>query len=122
MYDMIIKVQEKKNIIEKIDGESIKGELKHYIPHYIVITPNKTTTTLRIVYHAYPKAKKSNASLNECLYRGTVILEHFGTLLLRFRTHKTTLVIYIEKAFLQVGRKEIPLGQRYIETSQSTKY
>ena len=106
MYDGIIKDQLKKDVIEKVDENSIEGDLKHYVPHHRVITPNNTTTKLRIVYDASAKAKKNNISLNECLYRGPVILEDLCALLLRFRTHKIVVVADIEKAFHQVGLKE----------------
>ena len=49
------------------------------------------------------KPKKESKSLNECLYRGPVILEDLCGLLLRFRTYKVALTADIEKAFLQVG-------------------
>ena len=55
------------------------------------------------MYDASPKTKKGNLSLNECLYRGTVILEDLRAHLMRFRSHKVILVADIEKAFLQVG-------------------
>ena len=40
-------------------------------------------------------------SLNECLYRGPVLLNDMCSVLLRF--HKIGLVSDIEKAFLQIG-------------------
>ena len=41
--------------------------------------------------------------MNECLYRGPVLLENICGLLLRFRIHPIDLISDIEKAFLQVG-------------------
>ena len=105
IYDGIIKDQLKKDVIKRVDENSIEGDLKHYIPNHGVITPNNTTTKLRIVYDASAKAKKNNISLNECLYRGPVILEDLCALLLRFRTHKIAVVADIEKAFHQAGLK-----------------
>ena len=80
-----------------------KDVKKHYIPHHAVVTPDRKTTKVRIVYDASAKAKKGCKSLNECLYRGPVILEDLCGLLLRFRTHKVALTADIEKAFLQFG-------------------
>ena len=58
-----------------------------------------------MVYDATTKTK-SNVSLNECLYCGSVILEDLVALLMRFWSHKVVLVDDIEKAFLQVGLQE----------------
>ena len=77
--------------------------LKHYNLHHEVLTPEKTTTKLRIVFDASPKTRKKNQSLNKSLHRGPVILEDLCGLLLRFRLHKVALVADVEKAFLQVG-------------------
>ena len=83
-YDNIIKDQREKGIIERVDEKSKEIERKHYIPHHAVFTPVKDTTKVCIVYNASAKTKKTNLSLNECLYRGPVILEDLCGLLLRF--------------------------------------
>ena len=74
-YDSIIQEQIDRGIVEKIDHQTTEGELKHYIPHHAVITPQKSTTKLRIVYDGSAKTKRGNKSLNECLLRGPVILD-----------------------------------------------
>ena len=105
-YDAVIQEQLKRRIIEKVDHRTTEGKLKHYIP--LIITPQKTTTKIRIVYDdGSAKTKRENKSLNECLLRGPVILEDLCGLLLRFRTHKIGLASDIEKAFLQVGLQEM---------------
>ena len=65
------------SVIEKVTSTSTEGLIKHYIPHHPVITPAKDTTKVRIVYDASAKTKKENKSLNECLYRGPVIIDQF---------------------------------------------
>ena len=77
--------------------------IKHYLPHHAVINPHKPTTKLRVVYDASSKAKKGNKSLNDCLYRGPVMLKDLCGLLMRFRLHQIAVVADIEKAFLQIG-------------------
>ena len=56
-----------------------------------------------IIEEVNDRTEKGCKSLNECLYRGPVILEDLCGLLLRFRTYKVALTADIEKAFLQVG-------------------
>ena len=101
-YDTIIQDQLEKGIIEKVNRFKVDG-MKHYIPHHVVITPQKATTKLRIVYDASARSKFGNKSLNECLYRGPVLLQNLCGILLRFRLYKIGIVSDIEKAFLQVG-------------------
>ncbi|XP_053390171.1 uncharacterized protein LOC123560839 [Mercenaria mercenaria] len=104
-YNTVIQEQLSKGVIEKVDNNTKNGTI-HYIPHHAVITPQKTTTKLRVVYDASAKVRKENKSLNECLYRGPVILSDLCGLLMRFRLHKVAVVSDIEKAFLQIGLQE----------------
>ena len=66
-YDAVIQEQLKHGIIEKVDHRTTEGELKHYILYHAIITPQKTTTKIRIVYDCSAKPKRENKSLNECL-------------------------------------------------------
>ena len=84
-YDKIIQDQLSKGMIEKVTSNSEEGPIKHYIPHHPVITPSKHTTKMRIVYDASAKTRKSAQSLNDCQYRGPVMLPNLHGLLLRFR-------------------------------------
>ncbi|MCP3662859.1 MAG: DUF1759 domain-containing protein [Gammaproteobacteria bacterium] len=104
-YNNIIMEQLDRGIIEKIERspEEERGRLVHYIPHHGVLTPLKETTKLRIVFDASAKTRKSNLSLNECLYRGDVMLPDLIGLIMRFRLKKLGIIADIEKAFLMVG-------------------
>ena len=98
-YDSIIQDQLDKGIIEKVEN-TYTDNIKHYLPHHAVINPHKPTTKLRVVYDASSKAKKEYNSLNECLYRGPVMLKDLCGLLMRFRLHQIAMVADIEKAIL----------------------
>ena len=104
-YDDIIIDQLNKGIIEKVGSEP-NSLIKHYIPHHAVVNPAKATTKVRVVYDASAKCKPENKSLNECLYRGPILLQDLTGILLRFRLNKIALVADIEKAFLQIGLQD----------------
>ncbi|CAG2195808.1 unnamed protein product [Mytilus edulis] len=97
--------QIQKGIVEEVN-EFRTGGRKHYISHHAVITPQKSTTKVRIVYDASAKTNKEMPSLNECLYQGPVLLNNLCGIFMRFRLHKIAMVADIEKAFLQVGLQE----------------
>jgi hypothetical protein len=93
-YDAIFQEQLALGIIEP--AKHTKG-FEHFLPHHPVITPKK----VRIVYDGSAHAKGSN-SLNQCLYRGPVLLPELIGLLMRFRSAKYPILTDVEKAFLQV--------------------
>lgn len=102
-YDAVIQDQLQKGIIEVVPDEDSTNTLKHYIPHHEIVTPEKTTTKIRIVFDASAKTRKGSQSLNESLHHGPIILEDLCGLLMRFRLNKVALIADVKKAFLQVG-------------------
>ncbi|XP_045215048.2 uncharacterized protein LOC123565244 [Mercenaria mercenaria] len=100
-YDRVIKDQLSKGVTEEVKHQQVDG-LIHYLSHHGVVTPQKTTTKLRIVYDASAKTRNKKC-LNECLYRGPVMLQDLCGMLMRFRMQPIAIVADIEKAFLQVG-------------------
>ncbi|MCP3665660.1 MAG: DUF1759 domain-containing protein, partial [Gammaproteobacteria bacterium] len=104
--DDIISDQLQKGVIEIVTVDTFEGPRKHYIPHHPVITPQKETTKVRLVYDASARTKVGSPSLNECLYKGAVILPDLAGVLLRSRVAPILMLSDIEKAFLQVGLLE----------------
>ena len=78
-------------------------QLVHYFPHHPVVRTQRATTKVRIVFDASAKSSAKNLSLNDCLYRGPVMLQDLCGLLMRFRLGKIALLADIEKAFLEIG-------------------
>ena len=101
-YNEVIENQLNKGIIERAPPDC-QGSPTHYLPHQPVITPNKATTKLRVVYDASSKTQKTAKSLNDCLHRGPLLLPDLCGLLLRCRLSPVVLLADIERAFLQVG-------------------
>uniref|UniRef100_A0A1I7VZB4 DUF1758 domain-containing protein n=3 Tax=Loa loa TaxID=7209 RepID=A0A1I7VZB4_LOALO len=100
-YDNVIKEQEQLGIIEQVDPDDKVGII-HYLPHHGVLTPNKSTTKLRVVYDASAHIRNFK-SLNEALYTGSILLPDILGVLLRFRMVRNVILADIEKAFLQIG-------------------
>jgi len=107
MYDKIIQQQVKNNVIEAVDvTKLITSKTKvYYLPHHPVLTPDKETTKICIVYYASARVGCDVSSLNECLLLGPIMLPDLCGLL-RFRLYKILLLADVEKAFLQIGIQE----------------
>jgi hypothetical protein len=102
-YNNIHEDQRNKGVIELVDEKTEMGPVHHYLPHHAVITPQKETTKVRIVYDGSAKIRQDQLSLNQSLLRGPVLLEDLCGLFMRFRHHPIAMVSDIEKAFLQVA-------------------
>ncbi|XGW12257.1 hypothetical protein V3C99_013168, partial [Haemonchus contortus] len=85
------------NILEDVAEERPSSKTrKHYLAHQAVVTPNKLTTKLRIVFDASAHYKGC-PSLNEVLHRGPVILPQLFGILLRFRIGRIGIIADVEK-------------------------
>ena len=102
-YDSIIKDQEEREIIERVEpnGSSVIGKT-HYLAHHPVIRQDKETTKVRLVYDASAK-DGSGVSLNQCLYPGPCLLKTVSEIVTRFRLNPIALTSDIEKAFLMIA-------------------
>ncbi|XP_063535382.1 uncharacterized protein LOC134745317 [Cydia strobilella] len=99
VYEQTLKDQVDKGVIEIVPNNVEVDHPVHFLAHHGISAPGKA---LRIVYDASAKVK-DNKSLNECLYRGPIMLEDLTGLLIKFRCHKIGMTADVEKAFLQVG-------------------
>jgi len=104
MYDTEVKKLLDLGFIEEVDKNDKNG-LIYYMPHRAVITPQKTTTKVRLVFDASSKTGK-NGSLNDCLYKGPDLMPELVGMLLRMREPKILITSDVEKAFHQIHLKE----------------
>ncbi|XP_037296552.1 uncharacterized protein LOC115448841 [Manduca sexta] len=101
-YDAVLQEQLRDGIIELVSNPNApRTHPIHYLPHHCVRHRDKPEK-LRIVYDASAKTG-DGLSLNECLYRGPLMLEDLTGLLIKFREHPIGIVADVEKAFLQLG-------------------
>ena len=91
-YDAVIQHQLEKEIIEATPEEYSANTLKNYIPHHEIVTPENTTTKIRVLFDASAKTRKGNKCLNETLHRGSIIVEDLYGLFMRFRLNKVSLM------------------------------
>ncbi|KAL6723726.1 hypothetical protein Aduo_018702 [Ancylostoma duodenale] len=101
-YHKTFQDQLETGVIEEVDETAPPdGEIVHYLAHQAVITPQKDTTKLRIVFDG--SAHYRNAPcLNDKLHQGPVILPSLVDMLIRFRIGNIGIISDVEKAFLQV--------------------
>uniref|UniRef100_A0A8D8QBA9 DUF1758 domain-containing protein n=1 Tax=Cacopsylla melanoneura TaxID=428564 RepID=A0A8D8QBA9_9HEMI len=94
--------QIKKGVLEEVVDDR-EDELCHYLPYFAIVDEKRETTKVRFVMNASCRGGKNGHSLNDMLYRGPVLLENLGSLLLRFRLNKFGVIADLEKAFLNIG-------------------
>uniref|UniRef100_A0A7I4YT92 Phosducin domain-containing protein n=1 Tax=Haemonchus contortus TaxID=6289 RepID=A0A7I4YT92_HAECO len=101
-YQETLQNQLNEGIIEEVDEtRHPDGGIVHYLPHRAVVTPQKSTTKLRIVFNPSVHLKDA-PSLEEVLHRGPTLLPKTCDILLRFRIGDVAVASYVEKALLQV--------------------
>ena len=70
-YDEIIKQQVKNNIIKEVDVTKPSDTKLYYLPHHPILTPDKETTKIRIVYDA-----SANSSLRKPLRISVLVMRY----------------------------------------------
>ena len=103
VYDGIINDQLSRDFIEEVrDDDVTRG---HYLPHRSV-KKDSPTTPIRVVYDCSCSQSADSPSLNDCLEKGSPLLNDLSEILLRFRANDVALTSDIEKAFLNVRLDE----------------
>ena len=100
LYDSIIKEQERRGFIERVDIALNTSDV-HYLSHHAV-KKDSQTTPIRIVYDCSCHNSVNTASPNDCLTVGPPFINDLCAILLRFWSHPFALSTDIEKAFLHV--------------------
>ena len=99
-YNNILKDQERRGFIEKINSPAVNSYC-HYIPHHAV-KKESLTTPIRIVYDCSCHQSKTLPSLNDCLQIGAPFLQDLCSIIVRFRLYRFAMSTDIEKAFLHI--------------------
>ncbi|XP_062704324.1 uncharacterized protein LOC134286689 [Aedes albopictus] len=110
LYVEFINEYKSLNHCEPIDESQDPPNLvKYYLPHHAVLKPSSSSTKLRVVFDASPKAK--GPSLNDCLMIGPVVQNDLFSIILRFRKHRYVFSADISKMYrqIQVDRIHTPL-------------
>ena len=104
-YNGVFQDQNARGVVERVPLDEINSTTNtvHYLAHHPVVRIGHSTTKVRVVFDASAKCRKSQASLNECMYRGPILMPDLCSILIRFRLHAVALVSDIEKAFLQLA-------------------
>ncbi|GFV05456.1 DUF1758 domain-containing protein [Trichonephila clavipes] len=100
-YQKVFQDWEKLNIIERVPDLELNKEC-HYLAHRPVIKLDSQTTKFRPVFDA-SASEKGKPSLNECLLKGTNLIELIPDILDRFRMYPIGISADIEKAFLMLS-------------------
>ena len=102
-YDRAIKDQLDKGIIERFHQcEKVQPCYQiHYLPHNCVVSEDKSTTKLHIVYNALVRENGP-----DCLHTWHPPTPDIPEILIRFRVQPIALVVDIKKAFLMTTVKE----------------
>ena len=91
-YDQVFKEWFDEGVIELVPENEL-NLFSHYLPHRHVLKL-ESTTKIRPVFDA-SASKKGFPSLNQCLERGSNLIELIPTSLLRFREHDIPVIAVI---------------------------
>ncbi|PFX21661.1 hypothetical protein AWC38_SpisGene13841 [Stylophora pistillata] len=89
-----------KGYIRKVDPAEDKPARKWYLPHFLVVRLDRTTTKAGIVFDA--PARFGGISLNDVIDQGPKLPRDLNDVLLRFRRHPVALICDIAEMYLRI--------------------
>ena len=99
-YCQVMKANETKGYIRKLEPGEIDNGPSWYLPHFPVVREDKETTKVRIVYDS--AARYGGISLNDAMLPGPKLQQDVFDVLLRFRSNPVALVADLTEMFSQV--------------------
>ena len=99
-YCQVMKANEAKGYIRKLEPGEIDNGPSWYLPHFPVVREDKETTKVRIVYDS--AARYGGISLNDAMLPGPKLQQDVFDVLLRFRSNLVALVADLTEMFSQV--------------------
>ena len=93
-----------KGYIRKVFPEEAEPDRTWYLPHFVIVKADRTTTKTRIVFDA--SASCNGVSLNDRIHTRPKLQLSLLDVLLRFRHHPIALVCDIAEMYLQIQVKE----------------
>ncbi|GFX91491.1 integrase catalytic domain-containing protein [Trichonephila clavipes] len=72
--------------MKEVVVENDNSEISHYMPHYGILRPEKSTTKLRVVFNA-TNPSSNGLSLNSIQYNGGRVQNDLFTVMIKFREH-----------------------------------
>ncbi|GFV90850.1 integrase_H2C2 domain-containing protein [Trichonephila clavipes] len=99
-YDGVFKEWLEEGVIEMVPDRELtfKG---HYLPHHQAFKPDSVTIKIRPVFDASCKVGRSTF-LNDCLVKGSNLIEEIPSILLRSREKCSGVTSDIQRTFLQI--------------------
>ena len=99
-YAEVISKYTQKGYISKVTPSETE-EKTWYLPHFAIVSPEKSTTKTRVVFDA--SAKFNGLSLNDVICQGPKLQRDIFDVLLRFRRFPVALVCDIAEMYLRIG-------------------
>ena len=95
--------------MHKVPQEEKKPDQVRYLPHFLVLRPDKSTNKTRIAFDA--SAKFKGVSLNDIVLQGSKIQNDLLAVLLQLRREPVAVMCDVEEMYLQI--KLQPKDQPY---------